>query len=157
MQRTVRFRLNGRDTAIDTDDRRMLVWVLIRELELDQTKFGCGSGRCGACTVLVDGVAVRSCLSQVTEVEGRDLVTIEGLAERESLRILAEEMSQHGVLACDFCAPGMIFNAHSLLLEYPSPSREQILSHIDRSICQCGATAGIVEAIRSASTRLELR
>lgn len=157
MLRTIRFRLNGRDTAVETDDRRMLIWVLVRELGLDETKFGCGEGRCGACTVMVGGKAVRSCLTQTSEIEDRDVLTIEGLAEREVLQLLIAELAEHGALECDFCTPGMVFNAYSLLLANPSPSREQILIHIDRTMCSCGATAGIVDAIQAASQQLAAR
>jgi aerobic-type carbon monoxide dehydrogenase small subunit (CoxS/CutS family) len=157
MLRTIRFRLNGRDLEVLTDDRRMLVWVLVRELGLGETKFGCGEGQCGSCTVMVDRKAIRSCMLQVDEVEGRDVLTVEGLPEREELQSLAKALADHGGLECEFCTPGMVFNAYSLLLDNPQPSREQILIHLDRSMCRCGATAGLVEAIQAASRQLAAR
>lgn len=157
MQKTMRFTLNGRDVEFQTDDRRMLVWVLVRELGLSETKFGCGEGQCGACAVMVDGEAVRSCLTPVAQVEGREVLTIEGLDDTVALQSLVSALTAHGALECDFCTPGMVFGAYSLLLANPSPSREQILIHIDRHMCRCGATAGIVDAIQAVSQQLAAR
>ena len=154
MRKTIRFVLNGRDTAIATDDRRALLWVLRTELGLTGSKFGCGEGLCGACTVLVDRQAVRSCQLPVAEVEGARVVTIEGMAENEALHPLQEAFVEHDALQCGFCTPGMILSAHALLLANPRPSRQEILAHMDSNLCRCGAHNRIVQAIQTAAERM---
>jgi len=154
MRKTIRFALNGRDTAISTDDRRALLWVLRTELGLTGVKFGCGEGLCGACTVLVDRQAVRSCQLPVGEVEGARVLTIEGLAENGVLHPLQAAFMEHDALQCGFCTPGMILSAYSLLIANPQPSREQILDHMDANLCRCGAHTRIVQAIQTAAQRM---
>jgi aerobic-type carbon monoxide dehydrogenase small subunit (CoxS/CutS family) len=154
MRKTIRFVLNGRDAAITTDDQRALLWVLRTELGLTGTKFGCGEGLCGSCTVLVDGQAVRSCQLPVGTIEGAHLVTIEGLAENGALHPLQAAFVEHEALQCGFCTPGMIMSAYSLLLANPRPSREQILDHMDANLCRCGAHTRIVDAIQTAAQRM---
>jgi len=154
MRKTIRFVLNGRDTAISTDDRRALLWVLRTELGLTGVKFGCGEGLCGACTVLVDRQAVRSCQLPVGEVEGTRVLTIEGLAENGVLHPLQAAFMEHDALQCGFCTPGMILSAYSLLIANPQPSREQILDHMDANLCRCGAHTRIVQAIQTAAQRM---
>jgi len=154
MRKTIRFVLNGRDTAISTDDRRALLWVLRTELGLTGVKFGCGEGLCGACTVLVDSQAARSCQLPVAEVEGARVLTIEGLAENGVLHPLQAAFMEHDALQCGFCTPGMILSAYSLLIANPQPSREQILDHMDANLCRCGAHTRIVQAIQTAAQRM---
>jgi len=154
MRKTIRFVLNGRDTAISTDDRRALLWVLRTELGLTGVKFGCGEGLCGACTVLVDRQALRSCQLPVGEVEGARVLTIEGLAENGVLHPLQAAFMEHDALQCGFCTPGMILSAYSLLIANPQPSREQILDHMDANLCRCGAHTRIVQAIQTAAQRM---
>jgi aerobic-type carbon monoxide dehydrogenase small subunit (CoxS/CutS family) len=154
MRKTIRFVLNGRDTAISTDDRRALLWVLRTELGLTGVKFGCGEGLCGACTVLVERQAVRSCQLPVGEVEGARVLTIEGLAENGVLHPLQAAFMEHDALQCGFCTPGMILSAYSLLIANPQPSREQILDHMDANLCRCGAHTRIVQAIQTAAQRM---
>ena len=154
MRKTIRFVLNGRDTAIATDDRRALLWVLRTELGLTGVKFGCGEGLCGACTVLVDRQALRSCQLPVGEVEGARVLTIEGLAENGVLHPLQAAFMEHDALQCGFCTPGMILSAYSLLIANPQPSREQILDHMDANLCRCGAHTRIVQAIQTAAQRM---
>ena len=154
MRKTIRFVLNGRETAISTDDRRALLWVLRTELGLTGSKFGCGEGLCGACTVLVDGQAVRSCQLPVGRIEGARVVTIEGMAENEALHPLQEAFVEHDALQCGFCTPGMILSAHALLLANPRPSRQEILVHMDSNLCRCGAHNRIVQAIQTAAERM---
>jgi len=157
MRKTIRFVLNGRETAISTDDRRALLWVLRTELGLTGSKFGCGEGLCGACTVLVNGQAVRSCQLPVGRIEGARVVTIEGMADNEALHPLQEAFVEHEALQCGFCTPGMIMSAYSLLLANPRPSRQQILDHMDANLCRCGAHTRIVEAISTAAERMAAR
>jgi len=154
MKKTIRFVLNGRDTAISTDDRRALLWVLRTELGLTGSKFGCGEGLCGSCTVLVDRQAVRSCQLPVAEVEGARVLTIEGLAENGVFHPLQAAFMEHDALQCGFCTPGMILSAYSLLIANPHPSREQILAHMDANLCRCGAHTRIVQAIETAAERM---
>ncbi len=126
MRATIQFRLNGRDTTLETDGNRNLLWVLRTDLGLTGTKYGCGIDRCGACTVLVDGRPVRSCEYPVNQLHGAEVVTIEGLANGEVLHPLQEEFAERGALQCGFCTPGMIMEAAGLLLENPRPSIRQI-------------------------------
>lgn len=154
MRKTIRFVLNGRDTAITTDAERALLWVLRTELSLTGTKFGCGEGLCGSCTVLVDGQAMRSCQLPVGKVEGARVTTIEGLAENGALHPLQAAFVEHDALQCGFCTPGMILSAHALLLANPRPSRQEILVHMDSNLCRCGAHNRIVQAIETAAQRM---
>ena len=127
MKTAIRFRLNGRTTALTTEDERTLLWVLRTDLALTGAKYGCGAGLCGACTVLVDGKAVRSCQTKLKAVQGRDMMTIEGLARDGQLHPLQQAFVEHGALQCGYCTPGMILQAHALLSAQPQPSRAPIL------------------------------
>jgi aerobic-type carbon monoxide dehydrogenase small subunit (CoxS/CutS family) len=154
MPETIRFRLNGRDTTLDTDGDRSLLWVLRDDLGLTGTKYGCGISRCGACTVLVNGAAVRSCRYQIADVQDAEVVTIEGLANGGVLHPLQEEFAERGALQCGYCTPGMILEAWSLLRHNPRPTRAQVVSGMNRNLCRCGAHKRIVEAIEAAAARL---
>ncbi len=123
MSETIRFRLNGRPVALDVDGGRPLLWVLRTDLGLTGTKYGCGEGICGACTVLVDGEAVRSCRVAVRDVAGQDVVTIEGLARGEALHPLQEAFMVHDALQCGYCTPGMILTAYAFLKKSPAHRR----------------------------------
>jgi nicotinate dehydrogenase subunit A len=154
MKESIDFTLNGRPTHLDIDGERMLLWVLRTELGLTGSKFGCGQELCGACTVIVDGEAVRSCLLPAREVTGKEVMTIEGLARNGKLHPLQEQFIQHDALQCGFCTPGMILTAYALLLRNPHPSREEIIRDMDDNLCRCGAHKRIVEAIESVSQRM---
>jgi nicotinate dehydrogenase subunit A len=149
--RNVKFRLNGRPVALDTDDRRTLLWVLRTDLELTGTKFGCGEGICGACTVGVDGVAVRSCQMPLANVEGKSVVTIEGLERNGRLHPLQQAFMDHGAFQCGYCTSGMLMNAWAFLQKQPHPSRAAIVQEMDANLCRCGAHQRIVAAIEEAS------
>lgn len=151
MKRSIRFRLNGKPVSLDTDDERALLWVLRNDLELTGTKYGCGEGICGACTVAIDGVAVRSCQTALAEVEGKNLVTIEGLEKDGKLHPLQQAFIDHGALQCGFCTSGMIMNAYALLQHDKKPSRAAIVDKMDDNLCRCGAHQRIVAAIEEAS------
>ncbi len=146
---TIRFTLNGRPTSLEVDGDRMLLWVLRGELELTGTKFGCGAGLCGACTVVVDGEPVRSCRLAMRDVRGKDITTIEGLARDGKLHPLQEQFIEHGALQCGFCTSGMIMNAHGMLQKNPRPTREQIVAGMDDNLCRCAAHKRILEAIEA--------
>jgi aerobic-type carbon monoxide dehydrogenase small subunit (CoxS/CutS family) len=147
MTKTIRLRLNGKPTTLETDGERTLLWVLRDDLGLTGTKFGCGEGICGACTVVVDGKAVRSCSVPVSSVDGSEVVTIEGLAHDGSLHPLQEAFAEHGGFQCGYCTPGMIMNAYALLRASPKPSRDAIVKGMENNLCRCGAHQRIVAAI----------
>jgi nicotinate dehydrogenase subunit A len=151
MQRNIRFRLNGRPVSLDTDDQRNLLWVLRGDLELTGTKFGCGLGICGACTVAVDGQAIRSCQASLADVNGKNVVTIEGLERAGKLHPLQQAFIDHGGFQCGYCTSGMIMNAYSMLQKTPHPSRDKIVEEMDGNLCRCGAHQRIIAAIQEAS------
>ena len=155
METTVDFELNGRPLRMTVDDDRMLLWVLRCDLELTGCKYGCGGGHCGACTVLVDGNPVRSCQVPVRDVQGKEVVTIEGLAQNGTLHPLQTAFMEHDALQCGFCTPGMILKAYSLLASNPMPTRDQIISEMDDNLCRCGAHVRIIQAIQAASEELK--
>jgi aerobic-type carbon monoxide dehydrogenase small subunit (CoxS/CutS family) len=153
MKRNIRFRLNGKPVALDTDDERTLLWTLRTDLELTGTKYGCGEGVCGACTVAVDGVAVRSCQAPLSAVHGKNVVTVEGLERDGRLHPLQQAFIDHGGFQCGFCTSGMLMNAWSLLQKQPNASREVIVREMDDNLCRCGAHQGILAAIQEAAAK----
>ena len=150
MNRTVSFRLNGKATSVTADDERMLLWVLRSDLGLTGTKFGCGAGLCGACTVVVGDQAVRSCVTPLKSVAGKRVLTIEGLGG-ERLHAIQQAFVDHNAFQCGYCTPGMIMNAYALLQKTPRPSREQIIRAMDDNLCRCGSHVRIVTAIQQAA------
>ena len=151
MKRQIRFRVNGRPVTLNTDDARTLLWVLRTDLELTGTKFGCGQGICGSCTVAVGNEAARSCKLTLADVDGKNVTTIEGLEKDGKLHPLQQAFIDHGALQCGFCTSGMIMNAYSMLQKDKSPSRETIVEEMDANLCRCGAHQRIVAAIEEAS------
>ncbi len=150
MERTVSFVLNGKQARVTTDDERMLLWVLRSDLGQTGTKFGCGEGLCGACTVVVDGQAVRSCATPLKAVAGRKVLTIEGLGG-ERLHAIQQAFVEHHAFQCGYCTPGMIMNAHALLLKTPRPTRDQVVAAMDGNLCRCGSHPRIVAAVQAAA------
>ncbi len=150
MQRTISFTLNGKPTSITVDDERMLLWVLRGDLGLTGTKFGCGEGLCGACTVIVDRQAVRSCSTPVKDIAGKQVLTIEGLSRDGRLHPIQEAFLKHHAFQCGYCTPGMILNAYALLLKTPHPTQQQIIKAMDDNLCRCGTHVRIVAAIQEA-------
>jgi len=149
--RVVSFTLNGKATRLTVDESRMLLWVLRDDLGLTGTKFGCGQALCGACTVLVNNEAVRSCATPVRDVEGKQVVTIEGLANGDRLHPIQEAFVKHLGFQCGYCTPGMILGAYALLHKTPKPTRAQIIAHMDDHLCRCGAHGRIVQAVETAA------
>ena len=149
MDRSIRFQLNGQPTGLTVDTERKLLWVLRTDLGLPGTKYGCGAALCGACTVLVDGKAVRSCMYPMSQVEGKAVTTIEGLATDAKLHPLQAAFVAHDALQCGFCTPGMVLTACSLLAQNPRPSRDEIISAMDANLCRCGGYQRIVRAIEA--------
>jgi nicotinate dehydrogenase subunit A len=154
MNRTLRFRLNGRPATLDIDDESSLLWALRTQLELTGTKYGCGEGLCGACTVILDGKAVRSCTTPVKGVSGKEVLTVEGLARGATLHPLQQAFIDHGALQCGYCTPGMLLSADALLRRNPKPSRDEIAAHMEHNLCRCGAHQRIIDAIESAGRQM---
>jgi len=151
MQRTVSFILNGKPTRVTVDAERMLLWVLRYDLGLTGTKFGCGAALCGACTVIVDKEAVRSCSTRIRDVAGKRVLTIEGLGKEGQLHPLQEAFLKHQAFQCGYCTSGMILNAYALLLRKPRPTRAEIIQGMDDNFCRCGSHTRILDAIQEAS------
>jgi len=151
MKETISFQLNGKPVALEVDPDRMLLWVLRTDLALTGTKYGCGEGYCGACTVIVEGEAVRSCQTPVSEVAGKSVMTIEGLELDGRLHPLQEAFVSHNVMQCGFCTSGMIMAAYGLLKQKPVPTREDIVKGMDDNFCRCGGYVRIIQAIESAA------
>jgi aerobic-type carbon monoxide dehydrogenase small subunit (CoxS/CutS family) len=153
MKKSIGFRLNGQPTTLDTDDGRTLLWVLRTDLGLTGTKYGCGVGLCGSCTVVLDGKAVRSCRTSLADVQGKEVTTIEGLAKGGKLHPIQQAFVDHGGFQCGYCTPGMIMNAYGLLLADPHPSREKVGDAMEGNLCRCSAYKRILEAIESVSRK----
>jgi len=154
MDQSIQFKVNGKPVRATGDGERKLLWFLRHDLGLTGGKYGCGEGYCGACTVLVDGEPVRSCRAPVESVAGKEVVTIEGLAADGSLHPLQKAFMEHDALQCGYCTPGMILQAAGLLRKNPRPDESEILSHMNRNYCRCGAHTRIVRAIRSAAREI---
>jgi aerobic-type carbon monoxide dehydrogenase small subunit (CoxS/CutS family) len=147
--------VNGRTHAVRADAAESLLSVLRDDLDLTGTKYGCGEGECGACTVLLDGLPVRSCITPVGSVGDRPVVTIEGLARDGRLHPVQEAFLAEGALQCGYCTPGMILSAVGLLARQRSPGLEEIRRAMDGNVCRCGTYARIVAAIQRAGAAVE--
>ena len=144
------FNINGKAVSVSAEPETPLLWAIREHLQLTGTKFGCGAGLCGSCTVHVNGQAVKSCLTPLSKVEGASVMTIEGLSSDASHPLqkawIAEQVPQ-----CGYCQSGQIMKAAELLKTNPRPSREQIIKHMDGNICRCGTYTRIIAAIQRAS------
>ena len=148
------FKLNGRDYSLEVRDDMRLLDFLREELKLTGTKEGCGEGECGACTVIIDGKAVNSCLVLVPEIDGREVITVEGLERDGRLQPLQESFIEKGAGQCGFCTPGMLMSAKALLDGNADPSDEEIMEAIEGNLCRCTGYYKIVQAIRDAAGKL---
>ncbi len=146
----VSFNLNGRAVSVDAKPDTPLLWVIRDQIGLTGTKFGCGAGLCGACTIHINGEALRSCQTLVSDVAGKSVTTIEGLSP-DSSHPLQKAWVQIEVPQCGYCQSGQIMKAAELLAKTPKPSREQIVEHMDGNICRCGTYHNIIAAIQLAS------
>ena len=143
--------VNGVSRHVETDPERPLLWVLRNDLDLTGAKYGCGEGQCGACTVLIDGVAHRSCLTPVGTVASREITTVEGLADGERLHPVQQSFIECDAIQCGYCTPGMILQSVALLRKEASPSEAEIKQHLEGNICRCGTYNRIVTAVQRAA------
>jgi aerobic-type carbon monoxide dehydrogenase small subunit (CoxS/CutS family) len=143
--------VNGKKLRVDVDAQTPLLYVLRDHLNMTGTKYGCGEARCGACTVLVDGQMMRSCVTPVGRVSGKQLTTIEGLDKDGKLTALQDAFLKADALQCGYCTSGMIMSATALLTKNPKPTRDEIVKHMDANICRCGTYLRIVNAIEIAA------
>ena len=148
---SIEFELNGEQRATVVPGRELLVHFIRDDLGLTGTHIGCDTGNCGACTVLLDGAAVKSCMLLAVQADGASIETVEGLAEEEQLSSLQQAFSDHHALQCGYCTPGMLMSATALLRENSSPSDEEISKAIQGNICRCTGYWNIVKAIKAAS------
>lgn len=155
MEEKVQFELNGKQVEVQLEENQTLLWVLRTQFNLTGTKYGCGEGYCGSCTVLVNDEPVRSCVTALEDVAGAKVVTIEGLADGEKLHPVQQAFVQHDALQCGYCTPGMILNAVGLLKKNPEPTRKEIIDGMDGNLCRCGAHTRIIMAIESASKMMK--
>jgi len=156
MKTLIRIRVNGDEHRLAVDPWRTLNEVLREDLNLTGTKLGCGSGDCGACTVIVDGRTVSSCLALAVEMDGREITTVEGLAPSgESLHPIQEAFVQKGAVQCGFCTPGMQMSALYLLRNKPLPSEQEIRESLSGNLCRCTGYTKIVEAISAAAEAMK--
>jgi carbon-monoxide dehydrogenase small subunit len=155
MKRTISFILNGEPVEVEIEPHLTLLQLLRDNLELTGTKEGCGMGECGACTILLDGKAVNSCIFPALEIEGRKVITIEGLTDAQgNLHPIQKAFIEHGAVQCGFCTPGMVLSAKALLDENPKPSEEEIRNGIAGNLCRCTGYLQIIQAIKAVSEQL---
>ena len=147
----IRLSVNGKSYSIDADPQTTLLTVLREHLGLTGSKYGCGEGQCGACTVLIDGKATRSCITRVSAVGQKQIMTIEGLARGEQLHPLQEAFLEFGAMQCAYCTSGMIMSAVALLKKNPQPQPHEIVDFMDGNVCRCGTYPRIVSAIQKAA------
>ena len=155
MEEKIRFTLNGKKTEITTEPNQTLLWVLRNQLGLTGTKYGCGTGFCGACTVLINKEPSRSCSLPVSDVAGKDVITIEGLARGGKLHPVQQAFVDHDALQCGYCTPGMILTAAGMLMKNPSPTRQQIIDGLEDNLCRCGAHTRIIDAVETAARQMK--
>jgi aerobic-type carbon monoxide dehydrogenase small subunit (CoxS/CutS family) len=155
MVQSISFQLNHEPVEVTTDAERLLVWVLRSDFGLTGTKWGCEIGACGACTVLVDDKAVLACQTSVGDVQGKHVITIEGLARNGDLHPLQKAFIEHNALQCGYCTPGMILTAYSILKENVEATDEEIIQGMDENLCRCGAHTRILDAIRTVAREMK--
>jgi aerobic-type carbon monoxide dehydrogenase small subunit (CoxS/CutS family) len=148
---TIKLKVNSQERTVTTDPERPLLEVLREDLRLTGTKFGCGEGQCRACTVLLDGQPVTSCRTPISSLQGKSIVTIEGLADGERLHTVQDAFLQEGAMQCGYCVPGMILTAVGLLEKNPNPSMEQIVEGMNGNLCRCCGYSKIIAAIQRAA------
>jgi len=151
---TIHFAVNGRPYTVDADPQTSLLTVLRENLDLIGTKYGCGEGQCGACTVLIDGRAHRSCITRAEAVGQKQITTIEGLAHGEQLHPVQKAFLEESAMQCGYCTPGMIMSTVALLNRNHHPTQSEIIDFLDGNICRCGTYSRIISAVQKAATML---
>lgn len=151
---TIELAVNGRPCTVEADSQISLLTVLRENLDLTGTKYGCGEGQCGACTVLVDGRAQRSCVTRAENIAQKQITTIEGLARGGQLHPVQEAFLEEGALQCGYCTPGMILSTVALLSRNDHPTQTEIIDSLDGNLCRCGAYSRIISAVQKAATKL---
>lgn len=154
MKQSISFKLNGKPVSVAVEGDESLLTVIRTYLDQTGTKYGCGMGECGACTVIMDNETVRSCMLLVEDVAGKEITTIEGLSVDENLHPIQEAFVEHDAMQCGFCTSGMIMTAEGLLNSNPNPTREEIIEGMDDNLCRCGSYNRIVDAIETASNKI---
>ncbi len=147
--------VNRKHYRLEVHPDRMLLWVLRHDLGLTGSKYGCGEGQCGACTVLIEGAPVRSCITRAADVAGKPITTIEGLAQNGHLHPLQEAFIQADAMQCGYCTPGMIVSGAGLLLKNPHPSEPEIRRAMEGNVCRCGTYPRIVAAVKMAQRMMQ--
>ena len=148
---TIHLAINDKSYSVDTDPKTSLLTVLREHLDLTGSKYGCGEGQCGACTVLIDGKAQRSCITRVGSVAGKQITTIEGLAKGDRLHPVQQAFLDEDAMQCAYCTSGMIMSAVALLQKNPGPDEKEIIDFMDGNVCRCGTYPRIVSAIQNAA------
>ncbi len=154
MDAKITFTVNGRERTVTTDPARPLLDVLREDLGLTGTKYGCGEARCGACTVLINGQRAQSCTTPVANVQGKTVVTIEGLAVGDALHPIQESFLAEGAFQCGYCTPGMIMATAALLNEAPKPTDAQVRQALEPNLCRCCGYPKILKAVHTAAARM---
>lgn len=155
MEKKVQFELNGKKVEVAFEENQTLLWALRTHFKLTGTKYGCGLGYCGSCTVLWDGEPVRSCGIFLEDVQDARITTIEGLVKNGELHPVQQAFVENDAMQCGFCTPGMIMNAVGLLNQNPEPTREEIIAGMEDNLCRCGAHTRIIDAVSSASKAMK--
>jgi aerobic carbon-monoxide dehydrogenase small subunit len=155
MDATITLTVNGKSVTVNTDPQRPLLDVLREDLGLTGTKYGCGEGQCGACTVLLDGRAEHSCTLPVAKADGKTVITIEGLAGAEGLHPLQAAFLAEAAFQCGYCTSGMLMTAVGLLGQTPKPSDAEILARMDGNLCRCGGYPKILRAVWRAAEQMQ--
>jgi len=154
-KRPIKLKVNGEDYELYVEPQRTLLDVLRQDLNLTGAKYSCGTGECGSCTVLIDGVPLLACLTLAVTVDGKSVETIEGLAEGGRLHPIQEAFLEHGAIQCGFCTPGMVMQAKALLAENPDPTKDEVKAYIRGNLCRCGNYPKIVQAIMAAAKAMK--
>ncbi len=155
MIETIQFELNEKPAELTMDPNTILMWAIRNDLELTGTKFGCGTGFCGACTVILNGEPVRSCMLPVRDVAGKKLLTIEGLEQNGELHPIQQAFMATDALQCGFCTPGMIMKIYGLLIVNPEPTDQEVLDALEENFCRCSAYKQILQAVQLAGKMMK--